>query len=200
MAYVAPEIKETMNLINCFGAVSMEQLVALSGNSYPKASGIIRFLCKGNACSLIDEKVLVERKTKTYKKSDLNNLWVIIDMLSATLTDVNDPILCSNTLKSLIDAKDIGAEVSFITGHKNINYLLAVAENKLDILNIVDRNLLKKKKTENNNDDNINLIFVTDKENVVNAIAERKFNFKYTIAYVKNTEEGKPEIEYYQLG
>ncbi len=191
---VAEETKTVLDLLAKFGAMTIDQIMALFENSTFEPKPMIAFLCKYRLIQFLDDNYVVLDSNPSYDPEKIYSLWVLLDKV-----DVANPA-CSEEIKSAQPC-DNGADICFINSKKRIEYLAYITQNNIARVSLLQDTFYSSTGIQRGNEEASKRLytFITHDEAVMDMIANMDLTIPFNVAYMEGGLSEVPNIEYYQL-
>lgn len=194
MTMIAEETRVYLNLLNKFGALTIEQIKKICEGTRFNPKTMINFLSNNRMIQILEDNYIVLQTKQTYSPESLYCLWVMLDKIKE-----------ENLLKSLelnsANTCDNGIELCFINKSKVIEYVAFVDMANIAKVSLIQDTFYTTTGVKPGNEDKCRRLytFVVNDEEVMEVLAEMNLTIPFMVAYIDGELTDVPSIEYYQL-
>ncbi|ADL36376.1 hypothetical protein bpr_IV011 (plasmid) [Butyrivibrio proteoclasticus B316] len=194
MPELAPETRVTVNLLNKFGALTIDQIKKMYEGTRFNPKPMISFLCNSRIIQFLDDNYAVLQNRPQYSPETLYCLWVMLDKIKESNIARTDEIRSANPC-------DNGVEVCFINKAKMIEYIAFIDKNSISKVSMIQDTFYTSTgcKIGEEKDSRRLYTFVVNDEDVMDILAEMNLTIPFMVAYVEGPLTEVPSIEYYEL-
>lgn len=194
MAMIAEETRIVINLLNKFGALTIDQIKKMCENTGFNPKPMISFLCNNRMIQFLDENYAVLQNRPEYNPEILYCLWVMLDKIKKPNIIRSSEIRSANTC-------DNGIEICFINDAKVIEYITFIDTASIAKVSMIQDTFYSVTGVKPGEEDKCRRVytFVVNNEEVMDILADMNLTIPYIVAYVEGDLEGIPSIEYYSL-
>lgn len=194
MAMVAEETRVYLNLLNKFGALTIDQIKKLAENTNFNPKPMISFLSNNRMIQFLENNYAVLQNRPTYNPETLYCVWVMLDKIK------QDNLLKSPEITSASPC-DNGIELCFINGSKVIEYVAFVDMANIAKVSLIQDTFYSTTGVKPGEEDKCRRLytFVVKDEEVMDVLAEMNLTIPFMVAYIEGELTEIPSIEYYQL-
>ena len=191
---LAEETRVVVNLLNKFGALTIDQIRKMFEGTGFNPKPMISFLCNSRMIQFIDDNYAVLQNRPEYRPESLYCLWVMLDKIK----DKN--IAKSSEIRSASPC-DNGVEVAFINRAKIIEYISFIDKASISKVSMIQDTFYTATGCRPGEEkESLRLYtFVVNDEDVMDTLAEMELTIPFMVAYVEGDLTEVPEIEYYKL-
>ncbi len=191
---IAEETRVVINLLNKFGALTIDQIKKLFENTNFKPKPMIAFLCNSRMIQFLDNNYAVLQNRPNYNPETLYCLWVMLDKIKCDDISKSVEIRTANTC-------DNGAEVCFINKSQIIEYITFVDRTSISKVSLLQDTFYTTTGVKHGEEKKSRRLytFVVNDEDVMDTLADMELTIPYMVAYIEGSLETVPTMEYYTL-
>ncbi len=191
---LSEETRVVLNLLNKFGALTIDQIKKMFEGSRFNPKPMISFMCNTRMIQFLDDNYAVLQSRPEYNPETLYCIWVMLDK-------IKQPNIARTSEIKSANPCDNGVEIAFINNSKVIEYIAFVDKNNITKVSLIQDTFYTStgcKKGEEKESRRL-YTFVVDDEDVMDTLAEMDLTIPFMVAYVNGPLTEVPTIEYYQL-
>lgn len=194
MAYLAEETRVTINMLNKFGALTIEQIKKMCEGTGFNPKPMIAYLCNSRVIQFLDNNYAVLQNRPSYNPETLYCLWVMLDKIKEPNIIKSSEIRGANTC-------DNGIEVCFINKSKAIEYITFIDKASISKVSMIQDTFYTSTGVKPGDEKNSQRLytFVVNDEEVMEMLAEMELTIPFMVAYIEGDLSEVPGIEYYKL-
>lgn len=194
MNIIAEETRMTMNMLNKFGALTLEQINKMCNGTKFNPKPMLAYLSNSRMIQFLDDNYAVLQNRPEYNPETLYCLWVMLDKIKS------DNILKSSELRSA-NPCDNGIEVCFINDAKMIEYIAFIDKANIAKVSLIQDTFYTTTGVTPGYEEKCHRLytFVVNDEEVLDILAEMELTIPYIVAFIEGDLTGIPSIEYYKL-
>lgn len=191
---LAEETRVVVNLLNKFGALTIDQIKKMFEGTRFNPKPMIAFLCNNRMIQFLDDNYAVLQNRPKYNPETLYCLWVMLDKIKEPNIARTDEIRSANRC-------DNGVEVCFINNAKTIEYITFIDKTSIAKVSLIQDTFYTSTgcKVGEEKESHRLYTFVVNDEDVMDTLAEMNLTIPFMVAYVNGPLTEVPTIEYYQL-
>lgn len=199
---LAEETRVVLNLLNKFGALTIDQIKMMFEGTRFNPKPMIAFLCNNRMIQFLDDNYAVLQNKPQYSPETLYCEWVMLDKIKQSYAQREEKpnIARTNEIKSA-NPCDNGVELCFINGAKAIEYVCFVDAANFAKVSMIQDTFYTSTGLKPGDEKKSHRLytFVVDNEEVMETLADMDLTIPFMVAYVEGDLTGVPEISYYEL-
>lgn len=191
---LSEETRTVINLLNKFGALTIEQIKEMFKDSKFNPKPMIAYLCNSRIIQFLDDNYAVLQNRAEYNPETLYCIWVMLDKIKDANKGRSAEIRTANTC-------DNGVEVCFINKAKVIEYIAFIDKTTISKVSLIQDTFYTSTGVKPGEEKNSQRLytFVVNDDDVMETLSDMELTIPFMVAYVEGGLDGVPSIEYYQL-
>lgn len=191
---LAEETRIVVNLLNKFGALTIDQIKKMFEGTRFNPKPMISFLCNSRMIQFLDDNYAVLQNRPQYNPENLYCLWVMLDKIKEPNIAKSDEIRSANPC-------DNGIEICFINNAKMIEYITFIDKTSISKVSLIQDTFYSSTgcKPGEEKESRRLYTFVVNDEDVMDILAEMNLTIPFMVAYIEGPLTEVPTIEYYEL-
>lgn len=191
---LAEETRVVVNLLNKFGALTIDQIKKLFEGTKFNPKPMIAYLCNTRMIQFIDNNYAVLQNHPEYNPETLYCLWVMLDR-------IKEPNMARTAEIRSASACDNGIEVCFINKAKAIEYITFIDKTSISKVSLIQDTFYTSTGVKPGDEAHSRRLytFVVNDEEVMESLGDMELTIPFMVAYIEGDLTEVPNIEYYQL-
>lgn len=199
---IAAETRVIINLLNNFGALTIDQIKVIFSGSKFNPKPMISFLCNNRMIQFLDDNYAVIQNRPNYNPETLYCMWVMLDKIKHSYMQrkVEQSIVRTGEIRSARPC-DNGIEICFINDAKMIEYICFVDRTSISKVSMIQDTFYTVTgcKPGEEKESRRLYTFVVNNEDIMDILANMNLSIPFMVAYIEGELTQIPQIDYYRI-
>ena len=193
MPIISEETRITFNLIDKFGALTVDQINKLFEGKEFNPRRMMAFMRKNRMTQFLDDNFVVLENRLSYAPETLYCVWVMLDKIKAPYIAGSQEIKSANPC-------DNGVEICFINDGSILEYITFIDNTSIFKVSMIQDTFYTSTGVKRGEEDKCRRLytFVVKDEEVMDILADMELTIPFMIAFVEGDLNGVPSVEYYK--